>query len=87
MSAWHEYVQEHGALPAWPYPINYGKLNEVAADVLVIGGGVAGLQAAITMLHPTQQRISVNWKRKDTGELFRLCMKDPPPPTTRPPSG
>ena len=42
---------------------------------------------AITMLHPTQQRISVNWKRKDTGEYFRLGMKNPPPPNTRPPSG
>jgi hypothetical protein len=42
---------------------------------------------AIKMLHPTSQRISVNWKRKDTGELFRLGMKNPPPPNTRPPSG
>jgi NAD-dependent dihydropyrimidine dehydrogenase PreA subunit len=42
---------------------------------------------AIKLLHPTQQRISVNWKRKDTGEYFRLGMKNPPPPDTRPPSG
>jgi len=42
---------------------------------------------AITMLHPASQRISVNWKRKATGELFRLGMKNPPPPITRPPSG
>jgi ferredoxin len=42
---------------------------------------------AITMLHPTQQRLSVNWKRKETGEMFRLGMKNPPPPNTRPPSG
>jgi NAD-dependent dihydropyrimidine dehydrogenase PreA subunit len=42
---------------------------------------------AIKMLHPTQQRISVNWKRKNTGELFRLGMKNPPPPNTKPPSG
>jgi NAD-dependent dihydropyrimidine dehydrogenase PreA subunit len=44
-------------------------------------------QGAITLLHPTQQRISVNWKRKATGELFRLGMRNPPPPNTRPPSG
>ena len=44
-------------------------------------------QGAITLLHPTSQRISVNWKRKDTGEYFRLGMKNPPPPNTRPPSG
>jgi formate hydrogenlyase subunit 6/NADH:ubiquinone oxidoreductase subunit I len=42
---------------------------------------------AIRMVHPTNQRISVNWKRKDTGEYFRLGMKNPPPPNTRPPSG
>lgn len=42
---------------------------------------------AITMLHPASQRISVNWKRKDTGEFFRLGMRNPPPPNTRPPSG
>jgi len=40
---------------------------------------------AITMQHPLNQ--SVGWKRKDTGELFRLGMKNPPPPNTRPPVG
>ena len=33
--------------PEWPYPVNYGKENEVAADVLIIGGGIAGCHAAI----------------------------------------
>jgi NAD-dependent dihydropyrimidine dehydrogenase PreA subunit len=42
---------------------------------------------AIRMLHPLGQNISVNWKRKDTGEYFRLGMKNPPPPNTTPPSG
>jgi succinate dehydrogenase/fumarate reductase flavoprotein subunit len=31
----------------WPYPVNYGKENEVVADVLIIGGGIAGCHAAI----------------------------------------
>lgn len=31
----------------WPYPVDYGKENELAADVLVLGGGVAGCHAAI----------------------------------------
>jgi succinate dehydrogenase/fumarate reductase flavoprotein subunit len=31
----------------WPYPVNYGKENEVAADVLIVGGGIAGCHAAI----------------------------------------
>jgi NAD-dependent dihydropyrimidine dehydrogenase PreA subunit len=42
---------------------------------------------AITMRHPLSQNISVNWRRKETGEYFRLGMKNPPPPVTRPPSG
>ena len=32
----------------WPYPVNYGKENEVSAEVLVLGGGVAGCHAAIS---------------------------------------
>jgi len=38
---------EEGALE-WPYPVNYGKENEINADVLVIGGGLAGCNAAIS---------------------------------------
>jgi NAD-dependent dihydropyrimidine dehydrogenase PreA subunit len=40
---------------------------------------------AIRMEHPLAQR--AGWKRKDTGERFRVGMKDPPPPNTRPPVG
>jgi hypothetical protein len=28
--------------PRWPYPVSYGKENEVTGDVLVLGGGIAG---------------------------------------------
>ena len=35
--------------------------------------------------HPLNQRIG--WKRKETGEYFRIGMKNPPPPNTRPPVG
>jgi NAD-dependent dihydropyrimidine dehydrogenase PreA subunit len=38
---------------------------------------------AITMEFPMNQR--VGWKRKATGEFFRIGMKNPPPPNTRPP--
>lgn len=48
MTTWHEYVQKSGTVPAWPYPTNYGKVNEIVSDVLVIGGGVAGCRAAIS---------------------------------------
>ncbi len=47
MSTWHDYVQRSGNVPEWPYPVDYGKVNEIVSDVLVIGGGVAGLRAAI----------------------------------------
>jgi NAD-dependent dihydropyrimidine dehydrogenase PreA subunit len=45
-----------------------------------------GLEArAITQNHPINQR--VRWKRKATGEHFRIGMKNPPAPNTRPPVG
>ncbi len=53
-------------------------------------GGCVGecpRKGAITLVHPASQNISVNRLRKDTGEYFRLGMKNPPPPNTRPPSG
>ena len=31
----------------WPYPVHYGKENELACDVLVLGGGIAGCWTAI----------------------------------------
>ena len=42
-----EVIRERGAVPEWPYPIRYGVKNEVTADVLVLGGGLAGCHAAI----------------------------------------
>jgi len=32
----------------WPYPMQYGQETEVSADVLVLGGGLAGCYAAIS---------------------------------------
>ena len=40
---------------------------------------------AIHMVHPLNQK--VGWKRKDTGEFFRIGMKNPPPANDRPPVG
>ena len=45
---WHEYVNESGRVPDWPYEVDYGKEIVVKADVLVVGGGVAGCRAAIS---------------------------------------
>jgi succinate dehydrogenase/fumarate reductase flavoprotein subunit len=47
MSTWHEYFKEQGHAPDWPYPVRYDKEQEIDADVLVIGGGIAGCWAAI----------------------------------------
>jgi len=44
---WNELVEAHG-IPEWPYPIRYGEETEVEADVLVLGGGIAGCWAAIS---------------------------------------
>ena len=48
MGTWHEYLNSAGAPPEWPYPIKFGEEKEVEADVLVLGGGIAGCWAAIS---------------------------------------
>jgi succinate dehydrogenase/fumarate reductase flavoprotein subunit len=48
MTTWHEYVQRHGRVPEWPYPTRYEHEQRMNADVLVIGGGIAGCHAAIS---------------------------------------
>ena len=42
-------MTETECIPAmeWPYPIRYGEEKEVSADVLILGGGIAGCHAAI----------------------------------------
>jgi succinate dehydrogenase/fumarate reductase flavoprotein subunit len=47
MNTWYDYIQRDGPIPKWPYPVRYGEENDVTADVLVLGGGVAGCHAAI----------------------------------------
>lgn len=42
------YEEPSGAVREWPYPVNYGKENEISVDVLIIGGGLAGCNAAIS---------------------------------------
>ena len=46
MAKYEESIEEN--LIEWPYPVNYGKENEITADVLIIGGGMAGCFAAIS---------------------------------------
>jgi NAD-dependent dihydropyrimidine dehydrogenase PreA subunit len=47
--------------------------------------GACPVSGAIKMQHALTER--VGWKRKETGEWFRVGMKNPPPPNTRPPVG
>jgi len=47
MTTWQEYIQRGTPSPEWPYPIRYGEENEITADVLILGGGIAGCHAAI----------------------------------------
>ena len=37
----------YDSVPEWPYPVDYGKENEISVDVLILGGGIAGCHAAI----------------------------------------
>ena len=48
MGTWHEYLNAEGTPPEWPYPIKFGEESELEADVLVVGGGIAGCWAAIS---------------------------------------
>ena len=43
------------------------------------------MPGAIKMQHPLLHK--VGWKRKETGEFFRVGMKNPPPPNPKPPIG
>jgi succinate dehydrogenase/fumarate reductase flavoprotein subunit len=40
--------QMKGKTKKWPYPVHYGKENDVSADILILGGGIAGCHAAIS---------------------------------------
>ena len=48
MGTWNEFLQGEGTAPEWPYPIKFGEEAELEADVLVLGGGIAGCWAAIS---------------------------------------
>ena len=48
MTNWHNFFITEGKAPPWPYPVDYDKEQKVEADVLVLGGGIAGCWAAIS---------------------------------------
>ncbi len=59
MTAWQNFIRRDAPLPEWPYPVSYGKETEMACDVLVLGGGVAGCRAAISAAAQGVKVISV----------------------------
>ena len=52
MTNWHDYLNNEGKAPPWPYPVDYDKEREIEADVLVLGGGIAGCWS----ITPTRRR-------------------------------
>jgi NAD-dependent dihydropyrimidine dehydrogenase PreA subunit len=44
-------------------------------------------QKALTLITPAKQRLSTIWIDKDTGQEYRIGMKNPLPPNTIPPAG
>lgn len=48
MTSWWNLIEEGHSSPEWPYPIRYGEERRISADVLVLGGGIAGCHAAIS---------------------------------------
>ena len=66
---------ERGGPPVVLYPDECWFCGCCAADCPVPG--------AITVVYPLNQRDG--WKSKETGEFFRIGMKNPPPANTKPP--
>lgn len=58
MTNWHDYLKRGGQPPEWPYPLLYEQEQEIEADVLIIGGGIAGCWAAISAAR-TGARVAV----------------------------
>ena len=56
MGTWNEFLQSEGVPPAWPYPIKFGEEKEIEADVVVLGGGIAGCWAAISAAREDRPR-------------------------------
>jgi ferredoxin len=72
-----------------PNPVRGGEPIVVFAEECWYCGGCVEEcpRDALTLVTPAKQRLSTVWLRKDTGEEFRVGMRNPPPPNLTPPSG
>ena len=59
MTSWHELIEQEGRTPEWPYPIRYGQEQTIDADVLIVGGGIAGCRAAISAAKRKGLRVAI----------------------------
>jgi hypothetical protein len=66
----------------WPYPVNYGREKEIAFDVLVLGGGIAGCHAAINAAREGARLAIVEKVTCTLGELpYNYWLLPPHAPT------
>ena len=70
---------EKGKPPIIVYP------DECYYDGLCVLNCPLWQEGSIKLVHPLNQR--VRWKRKESGEHFRLGMPNPPPANNKPPVG
>ncbi len=75
MVDYQEPIGEH--TPAWPYPVDYGKEHHVSADVLILGGGIAGCHAAINAAKKGARVVVVDRGDCYFVEKVRVYMKAP----------
>ena len=72
MGDYQEFLLDGAAVPEWPYPVTYGKEQEITCDVLVLGGGVAGIHAALTLARKGMKTVMVEKGGKKSNTPFRM---------------
>jgi hypothetical protein len=71
MTTWQEYMKEEGHAPEWPYPIRYDQEQEIDIDVLVLGGGIAGVGLLSPLPEPLKVALVERRYRGATPEVGR----------------
>jgi succinate dehydrogenase/fumarate reductase flavoprotein subunit len=66
MTSWHEYYLKTGQVPDWPYPCRYDQEQQIESDILIVGGGIAGCWAAISVA-----RLGLSVVMAEKGDVIR----------------